>query len=98
LQRTVTNQILGVGFETLRADATLVFSCDTLLKIFCRNTILLSSALRPAFIADGLTFHNVPIFATRFTLSQNLAASIIKEGFGTLNFDVGRGALTPAAY
>jgi hypothetical protein len=25
------------------------------------------------------------------TLSQNLAASIIKEGFGTLNFDVGRG-------
>lgn len=70
---------------------------DTLLKMFCRNRILLSSALRPAFIADGLTFHNVPIFATRFTLSQNFAASIINEGFGTLNFDVGV-ALTPAAY
>jgi len=65
--------------------------------MFCRNRILLSSALRPAFIADGLTFHNVPIFATRFTLSQNFAASIINEGFGTLNFDVGV-ALTPAAY
>jgi hypothetical protein len=64
---------------------------DTLLKMFCRNRILLSSALRLAFIADGLTFHNVPIFAARFTLSQNFAASIINEGFGTLNFDVGRG-------
>jgi hypothetical protein len=31
-------------------------------------------------------------FPTRFTLSQNLAAIIINDGLGTLNFDVGRAA------
>jgi hypothetical protein len=37
------------------------------------------------------TFHDVPIFAARRALSENLAACIINDGFGAFNFYMGRG-------
>jgi len=47
--------------------------------------------VRFALLADCLTFHDVLLFATPLTLSQNLDASIIDDGFGAINFDVWRG-------
>jgi len=46
---------------------------------------------RPALIADRLTFHDVLLFATSLTLAENFDASIVKDGFGALNFRWGGG-------
>jgi hypothetical protein len=49
------------------------------------------SRLRSALITDRLTFHEVLLFPASLTLSQNLDAGIINDGFCALDFQVGRG-------
>jgi hypothetical protein len=43
--------------------------------------------LTPRFTlnADRLTFHDVLLFAARFTLNQNLDAGMVNDGLGALN-------------
>jgi hypothetical protein len=55
------------------------------------STHALAFTLRFALLTDHLTFQDVPIFATRHALSENLAASVINKSFGAFNFYMGRG-------